>query len=228
MALHQSGEDYLEAILALRQQKGTVRSIDVVQYLGYSKPSISRAMSILRSSGYITMEKDGRLELTQAGEAVAQSIYERHRFLTQWLIRLGVSQISGASRTSVGGYTEKIRPHDSEQFDVSDQRSLDEVVDWLMKMGFIPSFCTACYREGRTGDRFMSLCKSGQILNCRHPNALMTLTEYLVDYASEETKQTGYALIERELAKITNEKVKALATQHIADIKASNRRDFRF
>ena len=91
MALHQSGEDYLEAILALRQQKGTVRSIDVVQYLGYSKPSISRAMSILRSSGYITMEKDGRLELTQAGEAVAQSIYERHRFLTQWLIRLGVS-----------------------------------------------------------------------------------------------------------------------------------------
>ena len=83
----------------------------------------------------------------------------------------------------------KIRPHDSEQFDVSDQRSLDEVVDWLMKMGFIPSFCTACYREGRTGDRFMSLCKSGQILNCCHPNALMTLTEYLVDYASEETKK---------------------------------------
>ena len=111
---------------------------------------------------------------------------------------------------------------------MSDQRSLDEVVDWLMKMGFIPSFCTACYREGRTGDRFMSLCKSGQILNCCHPNALMTLTEYLVDYASEETKKTGYALIERELAKITNEKVKALATQHIADIKASNRRDFRF
>ena len=97
-----------------------------------------------------------------------------------------------------------------------------------MKMGFIPSFCTACYREGRTGDRFMSLCKSGQILNCCHPNALMTLTEYLVDYASDETKQTGYALIERELNKITNERVKTLATQHIADIKASNRRDFRF
>ena len=143
-------------------------------------------------------------------------------------LHLGISQISGASRTSVGGYTEKIRPHDSEQFDVSDQRSLDEVVDWLMKMGFIPSFCTACYREGRTGDRFMSLCKSGQILNCCHPNALMTLTEYLVDYASEETKKTGYALIERELNKITNEKVKTLAIQHIAAIKASNRRDFRF
>ena len=143
-------------------------------------------------------------------------------------LHLGISQISGASRTSVGGYTEKIRPHDSEQFDVSDQRSLDEVVDWLMKMGFIPSFCTACYREGRTGDRFMSLCKRGQILNCCHPNALMTLTEYLVDYASDETKKTGYALIERELNKITNEKVKTLAIQHIAAIKASNRRDFRF
>lgn len=143
-------------------------------------------------------------------------------------LHLGISQISGASRTSVGGYTEAERPHDSEQFDVSDQRTLDEVVAWLMKMDFIPSFCTACYREGRTGDRFMSLCKSGQILNCCHPNALMTLTEYLVDYASDETKETGFALIQRELSKITNEKVKALAAQHIADIKASNRRDFRF
>ena len=94
---------------------------------------------------------------------------------------LGISQISGASRTSVGGYEEEERPHDSEQFDVSDQRSLDEVVHWLMQLGFIPSFCTACYREGRTGDRFMSLCKNGQILNCCHPNALMTLAEYLVD-----------------------------------------------
>ena len=92
MALHQSGEDYLEAILALKQEKGTVRSIDVAQYLGYSKPSISRAMSILKASGHITMGKDGHLELTPEGEAVAASIYERHRFLTQWLIRLGVSQ----------------------------------------------------------------------------------------------------------------------------------------
>lgn len=144
------------------------------------------------------------------------------------VLHLGISQISGASRTSVGGYTEEERPHDSEQFDVSDQRSLDEVIEWLMKMDFIPSFCTACYREGRTGDRFMSLCKTGQILNCCHPNALMTLTEYLVDYGSAETKETGFALIERELAKITNEKVRALAAQHIEDIKASNRRDFRF
>lgn len=91
------------------------------------------------------------------------------------LLTLGISQISGASRTSVGGYTEDERPHDSEQFDVSDQRTLDEVVRWLMELEHIPSFCTACYREGRTGDRFMSLCKSGQILNCCHPNALMTL-----------------------------------------------------
>ena len=144
------------------------------------------------------------------------------------VIGLGVSQISGASRTSVGGYSEEERPHDSEQFDVSDRRTLDEVVRWLMELGYIPSFCTACYREGRTGDRFMSLCKSGQILNCCHPNALMTLTEYLEDYASDETKKIGYKLIEDELKKIPGEKVRSIAEQNIRDIKASNRRDFRF
>ncbi|MDY2792800.1 MAG: [FeFe] hydrogenase H-cluster radical SAM maturase HydG [Eubacteriales bacterium] len=144
------------------------------------------------------------------------------------LLELGISQISGASRTSVGGYTEEERPHDTEQFDVSDQRTLDEVVRWLMGKGFIPSFCTACYREGRTGDRFMSLCKSGQILNCCHPNALMTLSEYLEDYASEETKRIGYELIERELQKIPKEKVRQIARQNIEAIRASNRRDFRF
>ncbi len=144
------------------------------------------------------------------------------------LLRLGISQVSGGSRTSVGGYAEEERPHDTEQFDVSDQRSLDEVVRWLMENGHIPSFCTACYREGRTGDRFMSLCKNGQILNCCHPNALMTLTEYLVDYASEETKRVGFALIDRELEKIPKEKVREIARQNIADIKNSNRRDFRF
>lgn len=143
-------------------------------------------------------------------------------------LRLGISQISGASRTSVGGYTEEERPHDSEQFDVSDQRSLDEVVHWLMENGHIPSFCTACYREGRTGDRFMSLCKSGQILNCCHPNALMTLAEYLTDYASEETRKTGFSLIEKEIARIPNSKVREIAAKNIADIKNSNRRDFRF
>lgn len=144
------------------------------------------------------------------------------------MLQLGVSQISGASRTSVGGYCEEERPHDSEQFDVSDQRTLDEVVNWLMSMGFVPSFCTACYREGRTGDRFMSLCKNGQILNCCHPNALMTLTEYLEDYASEDTKKVGYKLIEDELKKIPKEKVRKIARENIEQIKNSNRRDFRF
>ena len=143
-------------------------------------------------------------------------------------LEIGISQISGASRTSVGGYTEEERPHDSEQFDVSDQRTLDEVVNWLMRLGYIPSFCTACYREGRTGDRFMSLCKSGQIQNCCHPNALMTLSEYLTDYAGEETRKNGFALIDRELENIPKEKVREIAAQHVADIKNSNRRDFRF
>ena len=143
-------------------------------------------------------------------------------------LEIGISQISGASRTSVGGYTEEERPHDSEQFDVSDQRTLDEVVNWMMQLGYIPSFCTACYREGRTGDRFMALCKNGQIQNCCHPNALMTLTEYLVDYASEETKEIGFDLVEKELNNIPKEKVKAIAAKNIEDIKASNRRDFRF
>ena len=147
------------------------------------------------------------------------------------LLRLGVSQVSGGSRTSVGGYagySPEERPHDTEQFDVSDQRSLDEVVLWLMENGHIPSFCTACYREGRTGDRFMSLCKTGQILNCCHPNALMTLTEYLVDYASPETKEIGFKMVEEELKKIPRDKVRAIAREHIEAIKASNARDFRF
>lgn len=144
------------------------------------------------------------------------------------LLRLGISQVSGGSRTSVGGYTEKDRPHDTEQFDVSDQRSLDEVVRWLMERGHIPSFCTACYREGRTGDRFMSLCKSGQILNCCHPNALMTLSEYLEDYASKETKQIGYRMVEAELKRIPKDKVREIAQLHIQEIQNSDRRDFRF
>lgn len=144
------------------------------------------------------------------------------------MLKVGISQVSGASRTSVGGYTEEERPHDTEQFDVSDQRTLDEVVRWLMETGHIPSFCTACYRAGRTGDRFMSLCKTGQIINCCHPNALMTLTEYLVDYASEETKKIGYKMIEDELKKIPKENVRKTAEKNIEAIKNSNRRDFRF
>lgn len=144
------------------------------------------------------------------------------------VLPLGVSQISGASRTSVGGYAEgEPEEESSEQFAVSDQRTLDEVVNWLIKMDYIPSFCTACYREGRTGDRFMALCKNMQILNCCHPNALMTLKEYLEDYASEETKKLGMELIDRELEKITNPKVKQTAYEHIHDI-SEGKRDFRF
>ena len=144
------------------------------------------------------------------------------------LLNLGVSQVSGASRTSVGGYTEEVRPKDTEQFELSDERTLDEVVYWLMENGHIPSFCTACYREGRTGDRFMALCKNGQILNCCHPNALMTLCEYLQDYASDKTKEMGYKLIDDELEKIPHPNVKNIAISNIKDIKNSNRRDFRF
>lgn len=147
------------------------------------------------------------------------------------LLRLGVSQVSGGSRTSVGGYagySNDERPHDTEQFDVSDQRSLDEVVHWLIENGHIPSFCTACYREGRTGDRFMSLCKNGQILNCCHPNALMTLSEYLEDYASDKTKEAGYKMVEEELKRVPNDKVRGIATENIEAIKSTNRRDFRF
>ena len=142
-------------------------------------------------------------------------------------LQMGISQISGGSRTSVGGYTSQERPHDTEQFDVSDQRSLDEVVEWLIDIGFIPSFCTACYRAGRTGDRFMSLCKSGQIQNCCHPNALMTLKEYLEDYASQDTRRKGLELIENELLTIPDEKVRKVAERYIRDIEEGGR-DFRF
>ena len=145
------------------------------------------------------------------------------------VLHLGISQISGGSRTSVGGYCEP-EPEDerSEQFDVIDTRTLDEVVRWLMEMDYIPSFCTACYREGRTGDRFMSLCKSGQIQNCCHPNALMTLEEYLMDYASPETKAIGDRLIDKEVLNVPNEKARAVVVENLRLIRENNRRDFRF
>ncbi len=144
------------------------------------------------------------------------------------VLHLGVSQISGGSKTSVGGYAEE-EPEDecSEQFDVEDKRTLDQVVNWLMTMGYIPSFCTACYREGRTGDRFMSLCKSGQIQNCCHPNALMTLQEYLEDYASPETKEIGEKLILSEIGNVPNDKVRGIVTENLENIK-NGKRDFRF
>lgn len=143
------------------------------------------------------------------------------------VLHLGISQISGGSRTSVGGYFEpESEEESSAQFDVSDDRSLDEVVNWLMGMGYIPSFCTACYREGRTGDRFMSLCKSGQIQNCCLPNALMTLQEYLEDYASDDTKLIGEALINKEISNIPKEKVRKIVEENLSAIK-SGARDFR-
>ena len=143
-------------------------------------------------------------------------------------LRLGISQISGGSRTSVGGYVEEETVEEnSAQFDVSDRRTLDEVVNWLLTLGYIPSFCTACYREGRTGDRFMKLLKSGQIVNCCQPNALMTLKEYLEDYASEDTKKKGEEVIRKELEVITNPVVREKAAQYIENIH-EGKRDFRF
>lgn len=166
----------------------------------------------------ISVPYTGMIISTRESQAVREKV-----------LPLGVSQISGASRTSVGGY-DKPETEDeitSAQFDVSDQRTLDEIVNWLMNMGDIPSFCTACYRAGRTGDRFMSLCKSKQISNCCHPNALMTLMEYLQDYASPETKKVGLELIQKELENIPSEKVKRLTEEHLADI-VNGQRDFRF
>ena len=144
------------------------------------------------------------------------------------VLHLGISQISGGSRTSVGGYYEP-EPEDenSKQFDVSDNRTLDEVVNWLMQMGHVPSFCTACYREGRTGDRFMSLCKSGQIQNCCLPNALMTLKEYLIDYASPATRALGEKVIEQQIGEIPKEKVQQIVRERLVKIEQGDR-DFRF
>jgi 2-iminoacetate synthase len=144
------------------------------------------------------------------------------------VLQLGISQLSGGSRTSVGGYAQEEEEEDnSSQFDVEDKRTLDQVVNWLLELGFIPSFCTACYREGRTGDRFMKLVKSGQIANCCQPNALMTLKEYLEDYAGEDTKKKGEQLIINELDHVTNEKVKAIAKDYLAQVQ-EGKRDFRF
>ncbi|MCI5481439.1 MAG: [FeFe] hydrogenase H-cluster radical SAM maturase HydG [Lachnospiraceae bacterium] len=178
---------------------------------GISDDIFAKLCALIR----IAVPYTGMIISTRESQAVREKV-----------LPLGVSQISGASRTSVGGYSEKERPHDTEQFDVSDQRTLDEVVEWLMEQGHIPSFCTACYREGRTGDRFMSLCKTGQIQNCCHPNALMTLKEYLMDYASSNTRKVGDALIGKELENIPNEKVRALVKKNLEAI-AQGQRDFR-
>ena len=165
----------------------------------------------------ITVPYTGMIISTRESQAV------RERAL-----RYGISQISGGSRTSVGGYTEQARPHDTEQFDVSDQRTLDDVVSWLIDQEHVPSFCTACYRAGRTGDRFMSFCKSGQILNYCHPNALVTLAEYLTDYAKPDTSQKGFALIERELLKVEDEKRRRQCAEAISAVVHKGERELRF
>ena len=180
---------------------------------GISDDIFAKLCALIR----ISVPYTGMIISTRESKAVREKV-----------IRLGVSQISGASRTSVGGYAEEEpEEENSAQFDVSDNRTLDEVVRWLMEMGYIPSFCTACYREGRTGDRFMQLLKAGQIQNCCHPNALMTLKEFLEDYATEETKKIGEEMLVKELETIPNEKVKKLASEYIANIH-EGKRDFRF
>ena len=143
------------------------------------------------------------------------------------VLAVGVSQISGGSRTSVGGYTTEERHDETAQFDISDTRTLDEVVNWLLKLGYIPSFCTACYREGRTGDRFMRLAKNGQIANCCLPNALMTLKEYLEDYAAAETQTLGEDVIRKEVESIKSEKVRTIAKEYLKELH-DGKRDFRF
>lgn len=179
---------------------------------GIDDETFAKLVALIR----IAVPYTGMIVSTRESQAVREKV-----------LRLGISQISGGSRTSVGGYTEEDRPTDTEQFDVSDQRTLDEVVHWLMDLGYIPSFCTACYRAGRTGDRFMELCKSKQIQNCCHPNALMTLKEYLVDYSSEETRAIGEKLIEAELLNIPKENVRAVCADHLKKIEEGIR-DFRF
>ena len=180
---------------------------------GISDETFLKIIALIR----LTVPYTGIIISTREGEQV------RARAL-----QYGVSQISGGSRTSVGGYQEQERPHDTEQFDVSDQRTLDEVVAWLMSNDHIPSFCTACYRAGRTGDRFMDFCKSGQILNYCHPNALMTLSEYLVDYASPATRELGEAMLQKELLRVPNEAVRERCRENIGKIFAGTGNDFRF
>ena len=165
-----------------------------------------------------------RLAVPYTGMIISTRESQRMR---EQLLHCGISQISGGSRTSVGGYTSEQRHDETAQFDVSDTRSLDEVVRWLLENDHIPSFCTACYREGRTGDRFMSLCKSGKIGLCCTPNAIMTLKEYLVDYASPATREAGEKLIAKSLTDIPEGRVRDLTAQHLKEI-AAGKRDFRF
>ncbi len=166
-----------------------------------------------------------RIAVPYTGMIVSTRESKRSREL---VLDVGVSQLSGGSKTSVGGYAEGIEDaEDSAQFDISDNRTLDEIVGWLLELGYIPSFCTACYREGRTGDRFMSLAKRGLIGNCCAPNALMTLAEYLEDYASAAVKVEGAKMIDRLTKIIPSEKVRRITEENLKAI-VEGKRDFRF
>ena len=179
---------------------------------GIDDDTFAKIVTIIR----LAVPYTGMIVSTRESQAVRERV-----------MRLGVSQISGGSRTSVGGYTQEERQDETAQFDVSDTRTLDEIVRWLMEQKYVPSFCTACYRAGRTGDRFMELVKSGQIGNCCHPNALITLQEYLEDYASAETKSIGTQLIAKELFQIPDLKVRRLAENYLQE-GMRGKRDFRF
>lgn len=166
-----------------------------------------------------------RISVPYTGMIISTRESQRSR---EKVLELGVSQLSGGSRTSVGGYaTPELPEENSAQFDISDNRTLDEIVAWLLRLGYIPSFCTACYREGRTGDRFMSLVKTGQIANCCAPNALMTLKEYLEDYASPETRELAADMIRKEMEKIPNPAIRRRALENLVHI-TEGKRDFRF
>lgn len=166
-----------------------------------------------------------RISVPYTGMIISTRESQRSR---EKVLELGVSQLSGGSRTSVGGYSSPELPEEnSAQFDISDNRTLDEIVAWLLRLGYIPSFCTACYREGRTGDRFMSLVKTGQIANCCAPNALMTLKEYLEDYASPETRALASEMIQKEIEKTPNPAIRRRALENLKQI-AEGKRDFRF
>ncbi len=149
------------------------------------------------------------------------------RKVREKVLDLGISQISGASRTSVGGYTVEQRDEDTAQFDLADKRTLDEVVRWLMELGYLPSFCTACYRAGRTGERFMKICKSGKIQDCCTPNAILTLKEYLLDYASPATLEIGEALLDREVEKIENSALRDSLRKDLRSLE-EGQRDLRY
>lgn len=166
-----------------------------------------------------------RIAVPYTGMIVSTRESQRSREL---VLDVGVSQLSGGSRTSVGGYAEGIEDaEESAQFDISDNRTLDDIVGWLLELGYIPSFCTACYREGRTGDRFMSLAKRGLIGNCCAPNALFTLREYLEDYASPRTRELAEQMINRQIPLIPSDKVRNITIENLKKI-AEGKRDFRF